>query len=255
MNWKFWKKQSDKLEFWTEYPPLSDPSLSYLWPQPASKLFPEWIKDVPKEQPLPEQFRKNIFEKTFPTIKKCPVFAETLVQGVIIPLWQDYKILINEDLSYHWEGRVKHHSLKIDVHPNPQYINFLPQHERDRLATTLKFVCPWHIKTPPGWSCYQMPLYYHFQDWSVLLGSIRTDTHHEINTQVAFPKSLIGKEILIPRGTPWAWYVPYKRQTLGLEHIEYDPIMSQASWYSSISKFYDGYTTSGKKDRKDTKKG
>ena len=150
---------------------------------------------------------------------------------------------------------MKHYSLKIDVHPNAQYINFLPEHERERLATTLKFICPWRIKTPPGWSCYQMPLYYHFQDWSVLLGSIRTDTHYEINTQVAFPKSLIGKEILIPRGTPWAWYVPYKRQTLGLEHVEYNETMSEASWYNSISKFYDGYITSGKKDKKDTKKG
>ena len=82
--------------------------------------------------------------------------------------------------------------------------------------------------------------------------SIRTDTHSEINIQVAFPRDIIGKEILIPRGTPFAWYIPYKRESLGLQKIDYDHNMTAANEYGYYSKFRDGYKTHAKiKDKKD----
>lgn len=254
MHWKFWqKKPSQNFEFWSVFEPLNDPQLDYLRPQPASKFFPEWIKSIPKELQYPKDVVPDSpFKLLAPTVKQCPVFAETLIQGYIIPLWQDYKIMINEDHSYHWQANYRDKCMIVDVHPDQQYINWLPDNERKRLATTLKFNCPWRIRTPKGWSCYQMPLYYHFMPWNVLFGSIRTDTHSEINIQVAFPRDIIGKEILIPRGTPFAWYIPYKRESLGLQKIDYDHNMTAANEYGYYSKFRDGYKTHAKiKDKKD----
>jgi hypothetical protein len=53
-------------------------------------------------------------------------------------------------------------------------------------------------------------MFYHFEkDFSVLPGIIHTDIHHEINQQVLYHGE--GREVFIPRGTPLAQYIPFKR--------------------------------------------
>ena len=39
-----------------------------------------------------------------------------------------------------------------------------------------------------------------------------------------------------------------------MEHIDYDPAMTDASWFISTSKFSGGYMNYAKKDKKDTKR-
>ena len=237
----FWRKKPQNLQFWSTVDYLNDPALDFLRPQPASKFFPEWMKSIPK------QSREGF------TAKQCPAFAEFLTQGYVIPLWQDYKIKFEQDGTFSYYCRVNDNQMKLDAHPNWQYIDHLPKNHNT--LATLKFLSPWRIKTPKGWSCYQMPFYYHFFDWHLLPGSIRTDQHYEITAQVAFPKTYMGKEITITQGTPISWYIPYKRETLDLEHIDYDPAMTDASWFISTSKFSGGYMNYAKKDKKDSKKG
>jgi hypothetical protein len=63
-----------------------------------------------------------------------------------------------------------------------------------------------------------MPLFYHFnRNFTILPGTIQTDVHHKINQQVLFHTK--KKEIVIERGTPFALYIPYKRETLDFEVI------------------------------------
>ena len=253
-NWKFWKKKTKQdFNFWSVYEPLNDSSLDYLWPQPASNYFPEWFKQVPRDVDLPN-YENNPFGNKGATIKKCPVFPEFMTQGFIIPMWVDFKIIINPDLSYNYSCPIQDEKMHWDCHPNGQFIDWLPEKEKDKWAVSLKASCPWKIKTPPGWSTYQFPLFYHFNEWTVLPGSIRTDHHYDINQQVLFPKSLIGQEIFIPRGTPFAWYIPYKRTNLKQQKIELNWLDTNASWFASSSKFENGYKIQSKiVDKKNNK--
>jgi hypothetical protein len=53
-------------------------------------------------------------------------------------------------------------------------------------------------------------MFYHFEkEFSVLPGVIHTDVHHELNQQVLYHGT--GGEVFIPRGTPLAQYIPFKR--------------------------------------------
>ena len=73
-----------------------------------------------------------------------------------------------------------------------------------------KFISPWNLITPKGYSVLQLPMFYHFSnDFSVLPGIIHTDTHHELNQQILYHGE--GKEIFIRRGTPLVQYIPFKR--------------------------------------------
>jgi hypothetical protein len=56
-----------------------------------------------------------------------------------------------------------------------------------------------------------MPLPYHFnEDFSILPGVRDSDKYHQINPQIVIHST--KKEIFIPRGTPLAQYIPFKRE-------------------------------------------
>jgi len=197
-------------------------------PRPAHQFFPEWFKEVPKHP-----------EKGKGTIKNCPVFAEYLTQGFVIPMWCD-TVIRNQG-----EGVEIHSSMnefRWEVHPNFQYLDYLPEHARDRNYLTLKALCPWYIRTPPGYSVYQSDMYYHFNtDFTILPGTINTDYHRQINQQVLVDQD---REIFIPRGAPFAWYIPYKREKynyttrIATEEDELDILRSESDTRSKFTGSY-----------------
>ena len=236
-------KKEPKIEFWSVVDGLNDPSLSFLRPQKASKFFPAWFKNV----------QRNVNgENETGTIKKCPVFPEFLTQGYIVPLWCDVELYYDGNGNYEW--KTSSSEFRWDIHTNDQYLDFLPEHEKDKWGMAWKAVCPWRMKTPKGYSVYQMPLWYHFQEQMVLPGSIRTDFHYEINQQMLAPKSWEGKRITLKRGDPFAWYIPYKRECLDHTFVPFDAKKkreTQASNLNIFTKFSDGYKTRIKiEDRK-----
>ena len=82
-------------------------------------------------------------------------------------------------------------------------------HMKDNTSMVLKPSCPWRVKTPPGWSVWQLPMTYHYNPiFETLPGIIWSDIHHEINQQMLMRQY---GEFVIKRGTPLAMYVPYER--------------------------------------------
>lgn len=239
MNWKFWKKPTQEVEFWSVFDPLNHSSLDYLWPQPATNFFPDWFKRIPR----------NIdSSQDKPTIRKCPVFPEFMTQGYIIPMWADFDIILNADGSYNWECAYETSQFGWDWHHPDQYLNWLPEHEKNKWGNSLKAINPWRVKTPPGYSCYCFPLMYHFYDVQPLPGSIRTDIWHEINVPLVFPKHLIGKKTSLKRGDPFLWLIPFKREKLSMTMRplnEETKLITEASNFNGMSKFDNGYKTAG----------
>jgi hypothetical protein len=204
----FKEKESSKVTFFTDNDELM--SRPDLHPQPASKFFPEWFKKVKSGN---VSLASNINEKN---IKNCPVFAEYLTQGYVIPMWCDTLIMLNTKAG-EFQWKTPSSEYKWDYHSHDQFLNHIPISEEKRKTSFVgKTICPWMVKLEKGYSLYQMHQYYNFnEDWEVLPGSIKSDNWPVINQQV-FIKTP-DKEIFIPAGTPFAWYIPYKREKYNLE--------------------------------------
>lgn len=82
----------------------------------------------------------------------------------------------------------------------------------------IKFHNPWTIETPPGWSVQiKNPANSWSNDITLLEGTVDTDEYH---LPILFPFVWTGSEegeYIIPRGTPLAQVIPFKREETELE--------------------------------------
>lgn len=223
----FLKRKKSLIEMWTTVEGLTE--IPECLPRPANKFIPDWLKKM-----------KTSFDshKDVGTIKNCPVVPEYLTQGYIIPMWCDTILKVDKDANCEWETSSSEFSWSI--HSNYQCIDHLPKTEKQYVV--FKANCPWHIRTPKGYSCYQNPLFYHFnEDYDVMPGSIQTDIHCQINQQILVERNT---EIFIPRGTPFAWYIPYKREEYDFECTEMNEEKSRISKKNALTfstKFRSSY--------------
>lgn len=226
---KYNKKPS--IKFYTNIPGLAD--IPELQPQPAHNFIPQWWKSLPKQKPYPE----------IQTVKVCPALPDFFSQGYIIPLWSDmilrYSKEKNEFLWY--AGRPDStNPIFISSHSNEQFVDFVsPSFQGREGYFVFKFNSPWFITTSKGYSVFQLPLFYHFNEkFSVLPGIIHTDTHNQINQQVLCHKD--DEEIFIKRGTPFVQYIPFKRTKYDLivgASTQEDKDYTLASSFNLSSKF------------------
>ena len=199
----FNKEQTPLIQFISTVPGLAD--IEECQPKPTNKFIPEWWKNMPAH-----------IEKGKPhiglTAKSCPALPDYFSQGYVIPMWVDTILQYDKESNVlQWKTGRSGNPFKWDYHPNEQFLNYVTPEVRGVEATVaFKAVCPWRIITPPGYSVFQMPLFYNFnQQFSVLPGVISTDVHHELNQQVLYYGN--GEEIYIKRGEPFVQYIPFKR--------------------------------------------
>ena len=224
----FWKqKEKPKIHWWTTIEGVEKvtPVL------PAKEFIPDWWKRVQRKI-------NSLDDKG--TVRNCPSFPEYINQGFVVPLWCDLYLEIEQEGTWKWRTPDKNFS--FSTHSNSQFRDWLPQHMQDNTSMVVKPSCPWRVKTPPGWSVWQLPMYYHYNPmFETLPGIIWSDIHHEINQQMLFKRY---GEFFIPRGTPLAMYVPFERNK-----YTYDisgPNSTNAAWSNESflhvrSKFKGGY--------------
>lgn len=201
------KKSAIPVKFISTVPGLS--GIKDLNPRPSKEFIPPWWKEMPKG--VMRENSKHSFE--YKTIKMCPALPDTFSQGYVIPMWVDSIIKYNKDSDI-WEWTVSNsRDFSWDVHPPRQLLDHVSEGVSFRgvdASFVFKAICPWRVITPPGYSVLQLPMFYHFEkEFSVLPGVIHTDVHHELNQQVLYHGT--GGEVFIPRGTPLAQYIPFKR--------------------------------------------
>ena len=225
----FWKqREKPKIHWWSVIDGV-DKVTPIL---PAKEFVPDWWKRV-------ERFiNKNHDQKG--TVRTCPSFPEYINQGFVVPLWCDLYLEIEQEGTWKWRTPDKNFS--FSTHSNTQFRDWLPQHMQDNTSMVVNPSCPWRVKTPPGWSVWQLTMYYHYNPmFETLPGIIWSDIHHEINQQMLFKRY---GEFFIPRGTPLAMYVPFERNK-----YTYDisgPNSTNAAWSNESflhvrSKFKGGY--------------
>jgi hypothetical protein len=142
------------------------------------------------------------------TLKKCLPVRDCLTSGYAIPLWTDLAIdadIENDILHFNWLDDKEQH---IQIHEQYQ-IEDTPIIKKVIGKQAYKFMSPWRIKTPPGYSCLFVSPMYHELPFEILPGIVDTDGMHQVN----FPFIYTGKpgKYTAYQGTPLVQVIPFKR--------------------------------------------
>jgi hypothetical protein len=185
---------------------------SFPQPQAASKFIPNYFKSCP------QQIGDNPQDGT---VKRCVPFLDALTKGFIIPLWAECRIVAtNGDINIQFpqnltmpESLSTHSYDQISGHPlsNDKY-GKIP----------LKWINPWGIQTPKGYSCLiTSPLNHMENKFKILDGIVDTDTYYN---QINFPFIWTAGDgdFLLPKGMPLVQVIPFKRETFKSKVVETD---------------------------------
>jgi hypothetical protein len=200
-------------------------------PQPASKLIPTWYKDTVSyvggvKKPTGDG-------KTDPTIKRCMPVFDALTAGYIISSPADVYVSIKDGQQY-FEWAALH---LINFHPIEQ----APNHPLKNGYYYPKWNNPWSIKTPKGYSVLVVQPMHRGSVFTILPGIVDTDSY---TPPISFPMVINDPlfEGLIPKGTPIAQIIPFKRDKwkmkLGYKK-ELDDQKKKVE--KSTTKFFDKY--------------
>ena len=119
------------------------------------------------------------------TAKACPSFAEIFKEGYVLPSPCDIWLYTDGE-DWKWETATPVDFIDISHHAGFQYFNSVPD-------TNVKMVF-----------------------------KLDTDKLHELNPQIAFTST--KNEIVINKGTPLCYYVPFKREKYKYSIVEHDKL-------------------------------
>jgi hypothetical protein len=213
------------------------------YPTPASKHIPEWYKNTLSYK---DGEKKRIGQdlKTPSTIKKCIPIFDAITSGYIIYSHSDVhvsqRLLDNGELHpyYQWSS-----GPTIEMHP---YWQGELHPAKMTNSTTLnidypKWVNPWGIKTPAGYSCFITQPLHRESVFTILPGIVDTDTY---TANINFPFVLNNPEFegTILAGTPIAQIIPFKRETWKMSYGNEKTLEENINATQLIaSKFFDAY--------------
>jgi hypothetical protein len=198
-------------------------------PKPATKHVPDWYKAT-----------SNRIGKKEPsgtaTIKKCiPVFDAITAGYVLVTPFDVWVKQIDGEPQYmtanSGQGMVEFHPvMQASKHPISNGLQFP------------KWINPWAIKTPKGYSTLFVPPMHNPNPWfQIAEGIVDTD---EYFTSVNFPFVLkdASYEGLIPAGTPMAQVIPFKRESWQMQMGKDEAVKEQNKVIIYLnSQFFDRY--------------
>jgi hypothetical protein len=172
-------------------------------PKPAIKDVPQWYKDTPE---YTSEVGKKVFdpEGTVHTVKKCMPVFDAITAGYILYTQVDVQVAQEGGFPYYtWPDQNA-----ISFHPIVQ----APLHPTRNEAPYPKWMNPYGISTPPGYSVLFTQPMHKESLFTILPGIVDTDKY---KTTVNFPFVLndVKWEGIIPAGTPMAQVIPFKRES------------------------------------------
>lgn len=183
-------------------------------PNPSSKHIPSWYKDM--ESYINSAKVDNKENKINSTIKRCMPVFDAMSAGYIITLPVDVDVFIPEDETLWVQGKqhfkwsiinpIKFHPIEqAPTHPNRVKHNAYP-----------KWINPWSIKTPEGYSTLFVQPMHRDSVFTIFPGVVDTDQYF---APIHFPMVINDPDFegRIPKGTPIAQVIPFKRDIWELE--------------------------------------
>ena len=165
-------------------------------------------------------------------LKQTPQVPE----GTVVDENTDMSIFLTQPF-YEWPsfGPIQFHPVEqLPVHPS----------KGEHKISYPKWINPWAIKTPPGYSVLFISPMHRESIFTILPGIVDTDQY---SAPVNFPFVLNEAdrfEGLIPAGTPMAQVIPFKRDSWQMELGTLEDLNEQARVTSRLrTKFFDSYKT------------
>ncbi len=177
-------------------------------PVPASSMLPAWWKQM-------DPFASGKFDMIpYPTVtaKKCFPLLDGLTAGYILTLWSDLFVTKDAygDQVVKWATREP----VVDAWTQMQVSSYeIPE---GFSKTIYKYYHGWIIETPKNYSCLVThPVGYQNLPIRTITGVVDTD---KLETHANAP-FLIKKDFegIIPKGTPMAQIIPFKREDWKME--------------------------------------
>ncbi len=195
-------------------------------PKPAIHFIPEWYRE------MEASFPKKRTPDATATIKKCIPVLDAITAGYIIVSPCDvYVTFIDGEPNYlcSLTGFISGHDRK-QAYKHPRVSDF-------RFP---KWVNPWGVKTPKGYSCLFIPPMHHPNPYfTILEGIVDTDNYYN-NVNFPFTLNKTSEDFMIPAGTPIAQVIPFKRDAWELElGINKEVLKKQENYLNSL--FFDRY--------------
>ena len=206
--------------------------------KPAKYFLPKWFKnmsDFIEISAVHEKGKREYFGKkgttakkhTSGTVKRCPAIVDLITEGFIIPME-----------IFEWDN--KNFKYGIDFHSEEQIKGW--DLKKTDFKEGIKFLNPWRIYTPPGYSVMFMTPTYQFEKrFTVLPGIVETDSYHHVN----FPSIWhTTKDAVIERGTPFIQVIPFKRDewNLDVSQMNDDDLKNDETEKTALStKFKNAY--------------
>lgn len=188
---------------------LCDPALFGRIPAPerAIRFAPDWFRRLDRDMGMPDASGMPGL-----TVKACLPVTDAFSLGFVIPLPYDVLLHVPEDrvsIGLGWAENVafapidQHHPGQIGAPKAPF-----------EAAMPLKFINPWRIKVPEGYSIlFMQPLNRPDLPFTTFSGLVDCD---RFDTTVNMPFLWTGPlgEHVLPAGTPVAQVVPIRRDAL-----------------------------------------
>lgn len=200
-------------------------------PQPASKLVPDWYKNTASY--VNEEKKPGGAGNTSATIKRCMPVFDAITAGYIISSPADVWVSIKDGMQwFEWSDFGL-----ISFHPIEQ----APEHPNRKPFAYPKWNNPWSISTPKGYSTLFVQPFHRESVFTILPGIVDTDQY---TPPVNFPFVINDPsfEGLIPKGTPIAQVIPFKRESWNMNIGGKKDLEAQAKISKKLqSKFFDRY--------------
>ena len=202
-------------------------------PKPASKLVPDWYKNT---ESYVNKERKPLGDgSTSATIKRCVPVFDAITAGYIIESPADVFVSIKDGQQwFEWSDFGL-----IEFHPIEQ----APEHPNKKPFSYPKWRNPWAITTPKGCSTLFVQPFHRESVFTILPGIVDTDQY---TAAVNFPFVINDPnfEGLIPKGTPIAQVIPFKRDAFKMEFGGQEELIEQNNITIKLqTKFFDRYKT------------
>lgn len=220
-------------------------------PQPASKFIPEWYKNMESygsNKKLPNG--KGV---TTATIKRCMPVFDAMTAGYIITLPADVYVSFKDfeardantgevikDLPIKKQRHFEWAAFDVvQFHPVEQ----APEHPLGNGDMYPKWMNYWSIRTPKGYSTMFVQPMHRESVFTILPGVVDTDEYY---APVNFPMVINDPEFegLIPKGTPIAQVIPFKRESWSMKIGKEKDIVEQEKIMQKLqTKIFDRYKT------------
>lgn len=208
-------------------------------PKPASMHIPEWYKKMPLHHADNESgLSPSNPVATNTTLKACSPFLDALTTGYIATSVCDIELRKVQN-GTHVRWRLP--DSFVTIHEKEQHEGLPTPHE-SAFDDVFKFVNPFTIKTPPGYSC----LFTHpFNRWDLpfrtFTGIVDTDTYKGV-VEYPFTINRIDEPfIIMKKGTPLVQIIPFKRDNWKSTHSDFSQDKSDESNYDMVSNIVRNY--------------